>query len=39
MSVTYVRAFQATQSETFKIKAEDAMAQAHAIQGTGGHGH
>ena len=39
MSVTYQRAWQATQKQEYIQKAEDAMAQAHAIQGTGGHGH
>jgi len=37
LSVTYVRAFQATQMEAYKVKAEDAMAQAQMIQGGGGH--
>lgn len=33
MSVTYVRALAATNNEKYKIKAEDAMAQAHVLEG------
>jgi tetratricopeptide (TPR) repeat protein len=35
MSVTYQRAWQGTQKQEFITKAEDAMAKAHEIQGTG----
>jgi tetratricopeptide (TPR) repeat protein len=37
MSVTYQRAWQATQKQDFITKAEDAMAKAHMLQGTPGH--
>lgn len=33
MSVTYVRALQATNDDLYKLKAEDAMAQAHMLEG------
>lgn len=40
LSVTYQRAWQATQNQEYITKAEDAMAKAHMIQGTGpAHGH
>jgi tetratricopeptide (TPR) repeat protein len=35
MSVTYQRAWQGTQVQAYITKAEDAMARAHEIQGTG----
>jgi tetratricopeptide (TPR) repeat protein len=34
LSVTYQRAWQGTQQQEYIAKAEDAMAKAHAIQGT-----
>ena len=34
LSVTYQRAWQGTQQQGYIAKAEDAMAKAHAIQGT-----
>ncbi len=35
MSVTYQRAWQGTQVQDYIAKAEDAMARAHMLQGTG----
>ena len=37
MSVTYQRAWQGTQHQEYIARAEDAMARAHAIQGTPRH--
>jgi tetratricopeptide (TPR) repeat protein len=37
LSVTYQRAWQATQKQEYVAKAEDAMAKAHMLQGTPGH--
>jgi tetratricopeptide (TPR) repeat protein len=37
LSVTYQRAWQATQTQEYIAKAEDAMAKAHILQGTPGH--
>jgi tetratricopeptide (TPR) repeat protein len=37
LSVTYQRAWQGTQQQDYIAKAEDAMAKAHALQGTPGH--
>lgn len=39
LSVTYQRAWQGTQLQAYITKAEDAMAKAHMLQGTGGPGH
>ena len=37
LSVTYQRAWQGTQRQEYIAKAEEAMAQAHVLQGTQGH--
>ena len=39
LSVTYQRAWAGTQQQAYIMKAEEAMAQAHALQGRTGPGH